>query len=251
MRPPKINAPSDYQPISNFNIFDIFPTPMLRGTFNYDHGYIADSCEELLDECKELDPNPKRNYTNYFFQDNRKKMYTLPWYRDFANIIKDTYVGFIRNQFDRDISFLNRKDIHLFSWVSRYEEGIHHDTHNHVKTILSGTYYPRAQGAEQPIKFYNPSPNVFSHSSPSNCIDGNMPNTQIMGAIGSPMELLIHPIEGEVLLWPSYLYHSVDEPQNVQEDYSRIAISFNLMHNEPLEDTEDGDSFPYEVLYNE
>ena len=53
------------------------------------------------------------------------------------------------------------------------------------------------------------------------------------------------------MMWPSYLFHSIDEPNNVEEDYSRIAISFNLHHNEPLDDIDDGDNFSYEVLFNE
>ena len=251
MRPPKIEQPSDFKPLGQQQIWDLFPTPFLRGTFAYDHGSIADSCETLLDECREIDPNIKKSYTNYFFHENRIKMKSLPWYTDFANIVKDTYVQFVKDQFGREISHLNRKDIHLFAWVSRYEEGIVHHAHNHVKTTMSGTYYPRVQGADQPIKFYSPSPNVFSHSSPSTTIPSPMPNSSITGSHGSHMEISIQPTEGEVMMWPSYLFHSIDEQNNVEEDYSRIAISFNLHHNEPLDDIDYGDNFSYEVLFNE
>ena len=78
-----------------------------------------------------------------------------------------------------------------------------------------------------------------------------MPNSSITGSHGSHMEISIQPTEGEVMMWPSYLFHSIDEPNNVEENYSRIAISFNLHHNEPLDDIDDGDNFSYEVLFNE
>ena len=82
-------------------------------------------------------------------------MEELPWYRIFANTIKDTYIDYVKNQFGRRVSHLNRHNIHLFAWTSVWTEGIYHKYHSHQDSIVSGTYYPINEGG-QGIKFQSP-----------------------------------------------------------------------------------------------
>ena len=56
---------------------------------------------------------------------------------------------------------------------------------------------------------------------------------------------MVKPINGEVLIWPSNLLHTVTEQDG---DYDRVAISFNLKHNDPIVDNEDGTEMSYEFL---
>ena len=44
---------------------------------------------------------------------------------------------------------------------------------------------------------------------------------------------------------PSNLMHMVDEQDG---DYTRVAISFNLKHNDILDNTDDGEDMSYEFL---
>lgn len=244
MRPPKIDASIEYQPIRH-NIEQIFPTPLLRGGINLPHESVAHSCKNLIDNIKRQESNPERYYTNYFFQENRIAMTRMPWYESFANQIKDTYIEYIRSQFNRQIGHLSRHDIHLHAWASVWEEGIHHAYHNHQDSYISGTYYPVNEGG-QGIKFMSPHiQSQFIHTIGPEEIDAPYPNSSAMGSVGSHSELIVRPINGEVLLWPSNILHTVIEQKG---EYDRVAISFNLKHNDPIGDTDDGTEMSYEFL---
>jgi uncharacterized protein (TIGR02466 family) len=246
MRPPKIkNNQLEFAPY-NHTVYQIFPTPFLRGELRLPHQQVAKDCEFLIGEIKKFDDDPKRYYTTYFHENVREMMRNTEWYTSFANQIKDTYIDFIRMSYDMKVDHLSRNDIHLFAWVSVWEEGITHTYHNHQDCLISGTYYPVNEGG-QSIKFL--SPNVHAqHPYGGQRIQDyklDMPNTKGIGSGHSHIEMEINPTCGESMMWPSTLLHAVSEQQG---DYRRVAISFNLKHNDPLTHTEDGEDLSYEFL---
>ena len=86
--------------------------------------------------------------------------------------------------------------------------------HQHGNSTISGAYYVRAPKNSGDIIFYDPRPApVYSHP---NATTPNPLNAQING---------ISPKEGALVLFPSYLDHSVNE--NLSKD-ERIVISFNI-----------------------
>ena len=86
--------------------------------------------------------------------------------------------------------------------------------HQHGNSTISGAYYVRAPRDSGDIVFYDPRPApVYSHP---NVVHPNMLNAQVNG---------ITPKEGALVLFPSYLDHSVNENQSKEE---RIVISFNI-----------------------
>ena len=86
--------------------------------------------------------------------------------------------------------------------------------HQHGNSTISGAYYVRAPRDSGDIVFYDPRPApVYSHP---NVIHPNILNAQVNG---------ITPKEGALVLFPSYLDHSVNENQSKEE---RIVISFNI-----------------------
>ena len=86
--------------------------------------------------------------------------------------------------------------------------------HQHGNSTLSGAYYVRAPKNSGEIVFYDPRPApVFSHP---NVKGPNLLNAQVNG---------ISPKEGALVLFPSFLDHSVNE--NLSDD-ERIVISFNI-----------------------
>ena len=86
--------------------------------------------------------------------------------------------------------------------------------HQHGNSTISGAYYVRAPRDSGDIIFYDPRPApVYSHP---NVIHPNILNAQVNG---------ITPKEGALVLFPSYLDHSVNENQSKEE---RIVISFNI-----------------------
>tara|TARA_B100000989_G_scaffold295766_1_gene277477 strand:- start:1913 stop:2509 length:597 start_codon:yes stop_codon:yes gene_type:complete len=86
--------------------------------------------------------------------------------------------------------------------------------HQHGNSTISGAYYVRAPENSGDIVFYDPRPApVYSHP---NVINPNLLNAQVNG---------IKPKEGALVLFPSYLDHSVNENLSNSE---RIVVSFNI-----------------------
>ena len=86
--------------------------------------------------------------------------------------------------------------------------------HQHGNSTISGAYYVRAPKNSGDIVFYDPRPApVYSHPNISN---PNFLNAQVNS---------ITPKEGALVLFPSYLDHSVNENLSNKE---RIVISFNI-----------------------
>ena len=86
--------------------------------------------------------------------------------------------------------------------------------HQHGNSTISGAYYVRAPKNSGDIVFYDPRPApVYSHP---NVLGPNLLNAQVNG---------ITPKEGALVLFPSFLDHSVNENKSNEE---RIVISFNI-----------------------
>ena len=99
-------------------------------------------------------------------------------------------------------------------WAIINEKGASNDRHHHGNSALSAAYYVRAPKDCGDIVFYDPRPApVFSHPI------AKKPN--ILNATVNS----ITPDEGLLVLFPSYLDHSVNP--NLSSD-QRIVISFNV-----------------------
>ncbi len=99
-------------------------------------------------------------------------------------------------------------------WAIINTGGSANTRHQHGNSTISGAYYVRAPKNSGDIVFYDPRPApVYTYP---NALSPNLLNAQING---------ISPKEGSLVLFPSYLDHSVNE--NLSND-ERIVISFNL-----------------------
>ena len=86
--------------------------------------------------------------------------------------------------------------------------------HQHGNSTISGAYYVRAPKDSGDIVFYDPRPApIYSH-----------PNVEIPNLLNAQVNS-ITPKEGALVLFPSYLDHSVNENVSNEE---RIVISFNI-----------------------
>lgn len=86
--------------------------------------------------------------------------------------------------------------------------------HQHGNSTISGAYYVRAPKSSGDIVFYDPRPApVYSYPK---ALNPNLLNAQVNG---------ISPKEGALVLFPSYVDHSVNE--NLSND-ERIVVSFNI-----------------------
>ena len=228
--------------------FSVFPTPMFHGTVNLNHEVVSNHCRDVVSRMPK--GQTVTEYTTYFDLDAREETHNQPWFNSFANQMKDSYIDFIKSQFNFETPF-TRHDIHLFAWVSVYNQPHSHEVHNHVKSRISGTYYPYANDSSMPIKFFNPNmSSVFGHGARDDLmeIEGH-DQIQYMGTNGAQTDMSFFPKTGDFLLWPSYMMHTV--PQTEEEDIERIAISFNLQHAEDLGSYHHGDDFDYSILDHE
>lgn len=254
MRPIKTNQSlqNHYQPARG-NMHYLFPTPFFHGQLNLNLNEVKADMDRLIDKVRANEgDNELNNYTTYFDQDIREEAHSLPWFNSFVNQLKDTYIEYVRTQFDNEISNLTRHDIHFFSWFNRYGTEHSHAVHDHVNSLVSGTLYVDVDEDSTPIRFINPNHNaVFSHGTMNKevPVDGtNQMTTQGSVSGASQVEMAFFPENGDFLLWPSYILHYVPKTQLKDKSYTRYSISFNLNHKLDLGSYDDGDNMSYHFL---
>ena len=102
-------------------------------------------------------------------------------------------------------------------WAIINTGGSSNAQHQHGNSNISGAYYVRAPKNSGDIVFYDPRPApVYFHP---NAKSPNLLNAQVNS---------VSPKEGVLVLFPSYLDHSVNENLSNEE---RIVISFNIRIN--------------------
>ena len=102
-------------------------------------------------------------------------------------------------------------------WAIINTGGSTNSRHQHGNSTISGAYYVRAPKNCGDIVFYDPRPAPIFYYPKS--ISSNSLNAQVSS---------ITPKEGALILFPSYVDHSVNE--NLSND-ERIVISFNITIN--------------------
>ena len=103
------------------------------------------------------------------------------------------------------------------SWISINRQDGFHGAHSHMPCLWSGVYYVQALKDDAPITF----------------IDANKKNNwpsaygMFTGNQYSSPTFSLEPESGNLLLFPSWLEHQVE--QQMVPDRERITISFNLV----------------------
>ena len=99
-------------------------------------------------------------------------------------------------------------------WAIINGKNTYNQLHNHTNSYLSAAYYVKAPEKCGNIQFFDPNEvKKFRHPQVENRTD--------LSAFGYSVK----PIEGNLLVFPSYLYHSVEK--NLSEK-DRVVISFNV-----------------------
>ena len=131
--------------------------------------------------------------------------------KNFIKLIS-TQIQKVFNDMDWDIQ---KQKIKIPSmWAIVNKGGAANARHHHGNSDISAAYYVRAPINSGDIVFYDPRPApVFSHPKANN------PNSL------NAMVNSINPVEGLLVLFPSYLDHSVNANMSDEE---RIVISFNI-----------------------
>ena len=122
----------------------------------------------------------------------------------------------VMEQVMKDMNWEKEKQVVKINnmWAIINTGGAANHRHQHSNCTISGAYYVRAPKNSGDIIFYDPRPApVYTYP---NAVNPNLLNAQVNG---------ISPKEGALVLFPSYLDHSVNENLSNEE---RIVISFNI-----------------------
>ncbi len=131
--------------------------------------------------------------------------------QEFINLISPNIKN-VLNDMNWDSNSQITKITSMWAIVNR--GGAANARHHHGNSAISAAYYVRAPKNCGDIVFYDPRPApVFSHPK------SDKPNSL------NAMVNSVTPVEGALVLFPSYLDHSVN--QNLSDE-ERIVISFNI-----------------------
>jgi uncharacterized protein (TIGR02466 family) len=100
-------------------------------------------------------------------------------------------------------------------WANVLAKGAAHRAHSHPNNFLSGVYYVQTHPGTDTINFHDPR-NQTSIIRP--------PVVELTGE--NTDQVVVRVKNGTLLIFPSYLLHSVDANMSEEE---RISISFNIM----------------------
>ena len=100
-------------------------------------------------------------------------------------------------------------------WATVLAKGAPHKIHSHPNNFLSGVYYVRVHPGSDTINFHDPRRQTYVIRPP--VAELTAENTD---------QVVVRLTNGTLLMFPSYLEHSVDI--NVSEN-ERVSVSFNIM----------------------
>lgn len=102
-------------------------------------------------------------------------------------------------------------------WANLYAPGAAHRMHSHPNNYLSAVYYVRTWPGADSINFHDPRSQTGVIRPPVTALTAA--NTD---------QVVVRVRNGTLLVFPSYLCHSVDANASAQ---TRVSVSFNLMYS--------------------
>lgn len=193
--------------IKSTDVLSIFPTfvwkVQLRAKFYEEvNKSILTALHRMRRRSSELTPGKA-------WQSNQE-IHKLEEFRDFILYVNDTVktaLQFLKIGYDAfEITGC---------WVNINAPGTSHRIHSHPNNFLSGVYYVQTQTGAGTINFHDPR------------IQTNIirpPVTKLTA--GNTDQVVVSVRNGTLLVFPSYLQHSVDPNKSDEE---RISVSFNIM----------------------
>jgi uncharacterized protein (TIGR02466 family) len=190
-------------------LINIFSTPIWRSEFPEFDKFQEIFLEKIQEFRKNNPESDAHSNVNGYQSPNGIHMI-----EEFSSLFN--YVCFMVNQSADDLKFKDRDIFITSSWVNIADSRssmMNHHTHEHT---FSGIFYLK-----------------FPENSGKLCLINEGVNTMWNGAklIDQKINLnaesvKIEPSEGDIILFPSYLPHSVDTNNH---DDERISISFNIL----------------------
>ena len=198
--------------MSNFRVHKFFPVPVFEQKLE-NYTKINSELETYIYDLKKNNP------------EGQKKSNAGGWHSPFFNMRETepvkkfiaSFMKYIPEIMTDHMGWQIKKERITITdmWSIVNSKNTFNVQHTHPNSLLSAAYYVKAKKNSGQIKFYDPKEmKVMYH-----------PPIKTYNEISAEV-IKIEPEEGKLLLFPSYLYHAVDE--NLSDD-DRIVISFNLV----------------------
>ena len=185
-------------------LLQIFPTPILISKYEGD----------LSKELKYVDSLPyKEQKQNAKFKSQDTYLMEIEELKS----IKDFFYESL-NKYTKNINQSDQRLVITQCWANKNPPGSKHHEHVHPNSILSGVFYLRQDKTLPPISFSK----TQQHAMKLDPKKYNNLNSETF---------LLPCVDGELLLFPSNLKHSV--PTNVGKE-ARISLSFNTFSVDTL-----------------
>ena len=186
-----------------------FSTPIWTFKLN-SYKEINEELYSFIKNLRENDPKGlrKSNFNGWHSEDFNLQSEPII---KFVNLISSN-INTVLSDMDWD---KNKQTIKISNmWAIINNKGGFNERHHHGNSALSAAYYLRAPENCGDIVFYDPRPApIYSHPIANK---SNLLNAQVNA---------ITPEEGSLIMFPSYLDHSVNQNLSNKE---RIVISFNI-----------------------
>jgi len=193
--------------IKNSDVFSLFPTLVWKIQLRAEvHEPIDASALGLLHSLRQGQPELKSGeaWQSGHGLHRREELHALC---DCVSRASATVLQFLK---------LGEPEIEITGcWVNLYAPGATHRAHCHPNNFLSAVYYARTRPGGDSINFHDP-------RSQAGVI--RPPVTELTAANAD--QVVVRVKDGTLLVFPSYLYHSVDANASGE---IRVSLSFNLM----------------------
>lgn len=172
--------------------------------------------EGLLKRVEELERTNENLTTDYLADNFLESLHpAVAWLRDGIN---KTVVDYLRHC---EIDYPLKWSIQGWPNVNRF--GDYHESHNHPRAYLSGTYYVNLPAKVEPLRFRRDAkPGCITFYDPRAGINA----TAIAKDPYVDPAYTVMPEAGFLLMWPAMLHHFVHP--NLSKE-KRVSISFNIM----------------------
>jgi uncharacterized protein (TIGR02466 family) len=191
------------------NLMSIYSTPFWQA----EYPEFEENKEIILNACKqyrEENPNSDRKSNVSGYQSPK----FLHAHEDLLPLFN--YICSVANSAANDLNFIDRNIFITGSWVN-YNETRQAMNSQHVHgDVFSGVFYVKTPEGSGKLVITNSGVNAL-------WMGYNLTNEKNQFTAES---VKIEPKEGQILLWPSYLPHSVETNDH---DDERISISFNII----------------------
>lgn len=194
--------------VEHAGMVGIFTTPVFLSTI-VDETIIDNAVDNVL-KLKETTPGVER-INNWVTDDN---LQTLPEFKELADILLQES----KRALD-EMTVIRDSDYITCMWANEAPIGTAHAEHIHSNSLWSGVLYLRVPEGSSPTLFSDPRP-IANMIRP----DYENASPYFLGARWGQI-----PKKGNMIIFPSWLPHSVETVPAVEDAETRIVLSWNIM----------------------